>query len=133
MNAKDFHVHLVISTNSSTVCATLAFINNGREPFAIETYHLCSTGKMEKELFEVTDREGDEVQYLGKTVKRRAPREEDFVLVPPGGRVTSSIRLDRYYDLSKSGTYSARYSVIVSTPGEDDLIELESEEVTFQV
>ncbi|MEB1528853.1 M35 family metallo-endopeptidase [Xanthomonas sp. WHRI 7945] len=62
-------------------------------------------GELDASLFEVV-RDGNAVDYVGRLVKRAAPRAEDFVILQPGEARHAQIDLGSAYDLSRSGNYS---------------------------
>lgn len=69
----------------------------------------------EKELFgrvfDVRTKDGAEVQYIGPMVKRGPYTQEDYVMVPPGGKRSNTIDITRSYAFKK-GTqqYTVTYS-----------------------
>lgn len=62
-------------------------------------------GELDASLFEVV-RDGSSVDYVGRLVKRAAPRAEDYVTLQPGEARHAQIDLANAYDLSRSGTYT---------------------------
>lgn len=62
-------------------------------------------GELDASLFEV-QRDGRAVDYVGRLVKRAAPRAEDFVTLQPGEARQARIDLADAYDLSRSGNYT---------------------------
>jgi hypothetical protein len=50
-------------------------------------------------------RNGEELPYQGRMLKRGDPQREDYVEIPAGGRVDATVDLDEVYDLGRSGTY----------------------------
>jgi peptidyl-Lys metalloendopeptidase len=65
---------------------------------------------MQESLLSVT-RDGVPVAYQGPVFKRRAPAEEDYLVLQPGETVSGSLDLSAYYDLAVSGDYSVTYDV----------------------
>jgi peptidyl-Lys metalloendopeptidase len=59
--------------------------------------------------FEV-ERDGEEVQYLGKIVHWDEPSPEDFIELKPHQAISVQIDLGKVYDLSKAGRYHVRYA-----------------------
>jgi peptidyl-Lys metalloendopeptidase len=88
---------------------TVTFLNTSSEPVRLLKWYTGGEGLPER-LFEVT-RDGEPVAYLGPIVKRAAPRDEDYVTLAPGERLTRSVALSDQYDLSQDGDYSVRYDV----------------------
>ncbi|MBN6149620.1 protease [Xanthomonas sp. AmX2] len=62
-------------------------------------------GELDASLFEI-QRDGSVVDYVGRLVKRAAPRAEDFVILQPGEARHAQIDLGSAYDLSRSGNYT---------------------------
>jgi len=67
-------------------------------------------------LFEVA-RDGERVAYLGRHVRRPAPRPSDYVWIRPGEVLTATVALSSLYDFSKPGRYTVRYRVRTFDPG----------------
>lgn len=54
---------------------------------------------------------GEPVPYTGATYKRLAPTGNDYLTLKSGEKVSYSINLGNFYDLSTSGTYEIAYNV----------------------
>lgn len=54
-------------------------------------------------------RDGREVQYIGKLIKRRAPEKKDYLILQPGEAIETDINLARLYDISKTGRYTIQF------------------------
>ena len=68
-------------------------------------------------------REGVELAYRGKLVKRATPTSDDYVWIGPGGSVSFVLDLVEGYDFLPVGQYtvqlrSPRHSHIAKTPGD---------------
>lgn len=59
----------------------------------------------QSELFQIT-RDGQQVQYIGKMVKRGVPTAKDFAIVRPGQTIRTVVDLSADYDISEPGQYS---------------------------
>ena len=64
--------------------------------------------------FRVTRLEPDgqsiDVPYLGMMIRRAAPKESDYILLPPGETLTNKLKLDDAYSLSTPGSYTIEYA-----------------------
>ena len=83
------------------------------------------------DIFQV-QRDGVDLAYRGKLVKRGAPLSEDYVWIDAGGSISAEVNLAEGYDFSQDGQYtvqfrSPRLSHIAKTTGEqaDSVDELE--------
>ncbi|WP_229217272.1 M35 family metallo-endopeptidase [Massilia forsythiae] len=65
-------------------------------------------GAPEAPLFEIT-RDGQQVPYLGRQVKRAAPRAGDFIALAPGASRSARVELSALYRMNVTGAYSIRY------------------------
>ncbi|UUZ47371.1 hypothetical protein LP420_29140 [Massilia sp. B-10] len=63
---------------------------------------------IEDHIFEVK-RDGVDVPYLGRHIKRQAPTAKDYYLLKPGASHTSKVEISSLYDMSVTGDYSVRY------------------------
>jgi hypothetical protein len=88
------------------------------------------------------ERDGAEVEYRGRMLKRGAPKKDDYFVLKPGERKQAKIDLAAAWDISAPGAYRVTYAaelfdVIVgsdSAPrGLDDMesVALECNSVTF--
>jgi peptidyl-Lys metalloendopeptidase len=62
---------------------------------------------VDADLFDVR-RDGEQVVYIGRLVKRVAPRPEDYLRIPAGSSRSVAVDLARYYDLGRTGEYSVQ-------------------------
>jgi len=83
------------------------------------------------DIFQI-ERDGAELPYVGKLVKRGAPTSDDYVWIDAGGSISAEVDLAEGYDFSQAGEYtvqfrSPRLSHTARTSGEqaDSLDELE--------
>jgi heat shock protein HslJ len=95
--------------------------NNSTEGFLILKWFTPLEG-LAGDIFQV-QRDGVELPYGGKLVKRGAPISEDYVWIDAGGSVSAEVDLAEGYDFSPAGQYtlqfrSPRLSHIAKTPGE---------------
>ncbi|MET7140792.1 M35 family metallo-endopeptidase [Xanthomonas sp. PPL139] len=80
--------------------------NTGEQVARVPKWEL-PLGDLDNALFQV-QRDGKPVDYVGRLVKRAAPRADDMVVLQPGEARQARIDLGQAYDLSRSGTYSIR-------------------------
>ncbi len=74
------------------------------------------------DIFQV-QRDGADLSYRGKLVKRAPPTSEDYVWIDAGGSISAEVDLAEGYDFSQAGQYnlqfrSPRLSHIAKTAGE---------------
>ena len=55
-------------------------------------------------------RDGAEVEYRGRMLKRGAPRKEDYLVLKPGERRQAKINLADAWDVEPEGNYTVEYS-----------------------
>jgi peptidyl-Lys metalloendopeptidase len=92
---------------SEGALVTVTLHNTGRHAVKLLKWETAIDG-LEEPLFEVK-RGGKEVAYAGPHFKRAAARDEDYLRLAPGERLTSTVDLAQFYDLSESGSYTLRY------------------------
>ncbi len=80
--------------------------NSGERVARVPKWEL-PLGELDASLFEV-QRDGRAVDYVGRLVKRAAPRAEDLVTLQPGEARHAQIDLGNAYDLSRSGNYTIK-------------------------
>lgn len=56
------------------------------------------------------ERDGAEVDYRGRMLKRGAPRKEDYLVLQPGERRQATIDLADAWDVEPVGNYKVEYS-----------------------
>ncbi|WNG17229.1 M35 family metallo-endopeptidase [Cystobacter fuscus] len=109
----DIAVSLSVASRSLSaredVAVTVTFTNVSSQPVQLLRWFVPGTESIKAGLFEVS-RDGEEVEYIGPHVKRRAPQAEDFITLAPGESRSGTAPLSGVYDLSQSGTYSVRFA-----------------------
>jgi peptidyl-Lys metalloendopeptidase len=60
-------------------------------------------------MFDIT-RDGAEVEYRGRMLKRGAPKKDDYFVLKPGERKQARIDLAGGWDVSAPGTYTVTYT-----------------------
>jgi peptidyl-Lys metalloendopeptidase len=106
LGKSDEVVVIVTMTNTSTVTE---YLLKWQTPF----------DAVEAPLFEVT-RDGQQVAYLGRQVKRAAPTPADYVALAPGTSRSVRLELSALYRIDVTGAYSIRYrggALLFSKPG----------------
>jgi peptidyl-Lys metalloendopeptidase len=89
------------------VVARVVITNAGDKSVQIPRWQLPSA-VLDGNLFKVT-RDGAEVTYLGRLVKRAAPGPADFVTLQPGQSFRASTELSAAYDMASGGEYVISY------------------------
>ncbi len=96
---------------SDDVIAKVSFTNTEAEPVNMLKYLMKANqnGDLEEDLFKVT-RDGKDVAYEGRHVKRPAPTKGDYITIQPGQTVSYSVELSGVYDLKAAGNYTFQYN-----------------------
>jgi peptidyl-Lys metalloendopeptidase len=78
--------------------------------------------------------DGQAVSYLGPIIEWATPQERDFILIPSGGELSTSLDLSAAYKISRSGEYWVKYRAPQNmNPLNKEAARLESNAVTFWV
>ncbi len=127
-------VDLRIRVDGSRVLAEITFRNESDEPYHLVGYVSGQGKEITNSLFVIQCR-GERLRYIGKRVKRGAPTREDYVVIPPHGRLVSVVELGALYDLGGHGGVrcEARYSAINPELDGHGLTTLESNAAEFVV
>jgi len=56
-----------------------------------------------------------EIPYAGRMIKRRAPADSDYVVLPAGEKLANTVTLDNAYALSQPGTYRIEFAPLSAT------------------
>jgi peptidyl-Lys metalloendopeptidase len=111
-------VSTAIATDSTNLTANedvrlrFTLANDGKESAKILRWEVPVAG-IDDDYFEVT-RNGKEVLYLGRHVKRGTPTASDFFVLKSGEALNFEVELSAFYDLSVTGEYSVRFHPHVS-------------------
>jgi peptidyl-Lys metalloendopeptidase len=92
------------TSTSPKALFTVTVRNNGQSNARLLRWAVPDS-ELEESLFDVK-LDGQPVQYLGAHYKRGVARAEDYVHLKPGESLTRTVDLTRFYDLSRTGTYS---------------------------
>ncbi|MED5618489.1 M35 family metallo-endopeptidase [Ideonella sp. BN130291] len=90
------------------VTVNLTVTNTANHPVALLKWQLPSDD-MQAPLFRITHEDGTPVRYLGRIVKRAAPRAGDMVVLQPGASLSYQVELTGAYDLSRNGRYAIEF------------------------
>jgi peptidyl-Lys metalloendopeptidase len=82
--------------------------NTSRKTARIPTWQLPSM-EAESNLFAVS-RNGEEIRYEGRMIKRGTPTAADFAILRPGQSHRVTLNLAEVYDLSKAGDYTVTFA-----------------------
>lgn len=99
----------VVSLGADTV--EVIVTNTSRKTLRIPKWQLPSAVS-ESKVFHIS-RDGQEVTFEGRMVKRAAPTAADFAILRPGRSIRSVVELGKSYDLSKPGHYNVTYSTFM--------------------
>ena len=83
-------------------------INTSRKTARIPTWQLPSA-EAQSDLFAVS-RNGEEIRYEGRMIKRGTPTAADFAILRPGESRRVTLNLAEAYDLSKTGDYTVTFA-----------------------
>ncbi|MBB3120908.1 M35 family metallo-endopeptidase [Pseudoduganella violacea] len=110
------------------VVVRVTMFNSGDTAEKILRWH-TPFGAIEQSLFEIT-RDGVNVPYEGKLVKRPAPTAADYLVIEPGKAYTATVELSHLYDMSVTGDYSIRFLSKTAAPVRTDKGEQAADEKT---
>jgi peptidyl-Lys metalloendopeptidase len=82
--------------------------NTSRKTARIPTWQLPSA-EAQSDLFAVS-RNGEEIPYEGRMIKRGTPTAADFAILRPGESRRVTLNLAEAYDLSKTGDYTVTFA-----------------------
>lgn len=99
MDYSDISVSLEINHSVFSTFVTVTFTNNSdQNDCKIPKWFLAENG-LEDNLFEIVDSENNQIEYIGKFVKRGRIRESDLISIQPKESISARIRLNKYYKL----------------------------------
>lgn len=81
--------------------------NQSDKPIYVLKWYTPLEG-VEGEIFNVY-RDGNELMYNGRMIKRGEPRPEDYIRIEAKSNVSSTIDLSLYYDINKPGKYKIEF------------------------
>lgn len=65
-------------------------------------------------------RDGVPVSYIGRVIKRGAPRPEDYVNIGPGKSISAIVNLSQAYEIYESGDYTVEFKSRILDIGHDE-------------
>jgi len=96
----------------SPVMLTFELGNKGKKALSVLNWNTPLEGFFGRYLI-VTGPQG-EVDYTGAMVKRALPRREEYVILPPGGKVSKTVNLATVYDMKTPGRYQIEFTGPIS-------------------
>lgn len=109
------------SASGKEVEVDLTMVNHGPDNFRVLKWNLPDGEELSNNLFTIT-RDGREVAYHGRMVKRRVTPESYLALLPDK-EYTVRIKLSPGYDVSAPGHYQMHYQVLnQSAPDADKVV-----------
>jgi len=124
MNIEEMHKQaLSIGIESAqTRLLTFYVVNNTNSDINMLTWNTPFEQTLSADMFLIV-RDGKELPYLGRKVKRISPGSDDFLLIPAGQKVESEMDIAKYYGMSEMG----EYTVTISLPQIDGVTRLNQE------
>ena len=121
----------LVESTASDIVLRVTMANHASQNFPVLRWNLPQSGELTSVLFSVA-RDGSQVSYGGKMVKRRVS-ESDYLVLKPGEQAAATIGLSQGYDVSQKGTYTIRYHAWNQFQDEQKvpvLVEMASDEFT---
>lgn len=94
-------------TTSDDVFVRVSLTNESRDSLFVVRWQTPLEG-IEANLFEVA-RNGEPVEYVGKTFKRGAPTADDYLELRAGETRTALVELSAVYDMARPGEYTVQF------------------------
>ena len=127
----DLTVFLEVHPSAQGAWATLTFANQSDRPASLLKWNACFGNRIQNDVFAI-EYESGRVSYTGRLTKRRAPQDDDFVIVPPGEKVLYRVNLAEAYGFPTGRhRYSVRYSAFNPRLEGPEIDELKSNEAVF--
>jgi hypothetical protein len=128
----DISCTLAVDSSSPQYPATVTVAKLTERTVKLYKVFLPTDGLSLVDMFTI-QRDGKPLRYEGAMAKLPAtPSAEDFVSVPPHGRVVATIPLKQNYEVGQPGRYSVKYRVTHPQPG-GGALEIVSNEVSFVI
>ncbi len=99
---------------SEDLAVRLTLANDGAATVRLPRW-LTPFHGVEADLFDVR-LNGEPVAYLGRLVKRAAPRAEDYLEILPGQSLAGMVELSAIYDMRRPGEYTVAYRAFLGAP-----------------
>lgn len=121
----------LVESTADDIVLRVTMVNHDAKNFPVLRWNLPQDGELTSDLFSVA-RDGSQVSYRGKMVKRRVS-DSDYLVLKPGEQAAAAIGLSQGYDVSQKGTYTIRYHAWNQFQDERKipvLVEMSSDEFT---
>jgi peptidyl-Lys metalloendopeptidase len=102
----DFNVHIGI-VNDNPLELEFTVSNAGAEQAEFLRWGTPFEG-VSDDMFDVRDEQNNRLNYLGKIIMRDEPIAEDYVIIPAGGSLSTTLDLGQSYEFSSVGKYIVR-------------------------
>jgi peptidyl-Lys metalloendopeptidase len=113
------------------VTVKITLTNKAQHPVRLLSWY-APADELEEDVF-VVKLQGQAVDFIGPHYKRPAPEAADYITLASGESLTRTADLTSFYDFSKSGDYSVRYSVDYLPPGAQQAVSIESSDTSLWV
>jgi len=128
MNASPVTVKLEAEVKSGDLVATLIFQNTLTHPIFLDKHTASLTDEPTSRLFEITDIDGNLINYKGLQVKRKF-NKNDFVELKSGASVKATVILNDWYKFHDGNhVYSILYTALNHSYDKQKLFEMTSNE-----
>lgn len=121
----------LVESTADDIVLRVTMTNLDTKNFPMLRWNLPQSGELTSGLFSVV-RDGSQVPYRGKMVKRSVS-PGDYLVLKPGEQAAATIGLSQGYDVSQKGTYTIRYDAWNQFQDERKLpvlVEMSSDEFT---
>jgi hypothetical protein len=122
--------NLSVLVDGKDIIAEVIFTNPSKDVIPILKRNLLMEDELTWAAYEVT-RQGVQVPYTGRTIKRGAPRSQDYYGLEANTSVKVRVILNNYYDLSPPGEYTVKYASFNAIMGREGSFDMESNCVRF--
>lgn len=102
--------------NTATQLVLFYVVNNTTSDITMLRWNTPFEKTLSADIFLVMRGE-EKMSYLGRKVKRGNPDSDDYLLIPAGRKIESTIDIGKYYGLSEPG----EYTVSINLPAIDGL------------
>jgi hypothetical protein len=133
LKPSEIQASIQIADRDRAVPAKIVFRNISAEKAYLYKRLVPGGGRLKMNLFRISGASGV-LRYRGLSVKFAAPTPGDFLELGPGATLDGSINLgDNYAFPPGAGTYRVRYLAANGFPQNNQLRQIESPEVTFEL
>lgn len=128
MEKKFVDIQLEIEVNGNMMLAHLVFSNNTADKIYLDKKTICTSGKVRRNIFNITDEDNKAVIYTGM-MEKRIVVPEDFIPFNAGEKIETSIVLNEIYKVNKGHKYIVQYSVYNPSYNKGGINKMESNKV----